>query len=165
MRRLLLITSFPVLLAACASEPPQHFGSQAEFGASREKQIFHALTQLKADDTQRAAVLAALDLSDPKLRALSDEAASTQKQMQALDVRKPGYLDAVAPLAHRSGEIDGEKLLIKAQFNQAVASALQPDQWQAWNEIFRTRNESSVPTNEGGFDSGGRRRGGGQRGG
>jgi len=140
-----LALALVLALAACSSVPRRYAGAGAEYGPQRERQIFYALTLVKADDAQRSAILASFDATDPKLKSLAEESGMLQKQLRVLGPEQPGYLEAVSPLARRDGEIVAEKIGVQAQFLHVVATTLQPEQWSDWEKFFHSfENRSSA---------------------
>lgn len=152
-----------LLLSACATATPGFDGAPTAYGPARERQIFHALRRLKAEPSQRAAVLAAFDATDPRLKGLAAQDAEALAQLRALDIRGADYLQRVAPIADQRAALLAERLRIEAEFSRAVAASLSEDQWQTWAALFRTREpgwtfDDGYGSEEDGPRGGGRRR-------
>ena len=151
------------LLTGCATATPGFDGAPTAYGPARERQIFHALRRLKAEPTQRAAVLAAFDATDPRLKMLGAQDAEAQARLRALDIRGADYLSKVAPIADQRATLLAERLRVEAEFSRAVAASLSEDQWQTWAALFRTRDpgwaiDDGFASDEDGAFGGGRRR-------
>lgn len=123
-----------MLLAACAPHPVERSGG--DFDAIGEKSMFLALKEVKANDDQRLAVMAAYDESHPRLEALAEESGRVLQRWHELDRQDPAFRDQASALADRSGEIARERMALSAKFEARVAGALSAEQWRAWQQYW-----------------------------
>ena len=140
----LLLASL-LALAGCASSPgwDEEMGAYSVFDIARsanvplEKRVLRALTDVKASEPQRTAVLAAFDAMQAAHKAANNTLAELASQRNALDVKAPDYLARTEPLlaAQAQAQQAGERGT--AAFQHAVAITLSEGQWREFSEALR----------------------------
>lgn len=126
--------------------------------ALREKQILRTLTEIKADESQRLAVLAAFDQLVPVLRASADGSSERQGQRRLLDPHAANYLASADALAQQQAAALTAREHELAVFNQRVASALSVSQWAEWQSLLLREQAEVEDLQRRGFGGDGRRR-------
>jgi hypothetical protein len=58
------------------------------------------------------------------------------KRWHNLDRRDPAFVQKAAPLTERWGAIERERMELTGTFESRVASALDADQWQQWQDFW-----------------------------
>jgi len=119
---------------------------------SLEKRLLRGLSDIKADDSQRAAVLAAYDRMQAEHRRIDSRQSELQGARNALDARDAGYLAAINPLLSEEAQLQLQRNVQLAEFRHAAATSLTASQWQALQESLREQQR------EGGLRRPGRRR-------
>jgi hypothetical protein len=123
-----------LLLSACASSAPM-VRAQSYEGRS-EKALLAVLRNVKADDAQRTAVLAAYDRHNPSLTRLAEEWDQIEKDWAELDRRADDFTAKAAALAQRRQQIAAQQMIDGAAFERDVAALLTPEQWTDWQELW-----------------------------
>ena len=117
-------------LAACTAVPVAD-GRERPLD---EKVLIRALTQVQADATQRAGVLAAFDRLLPARKRIERDMAAAESALAALRPLAADYPAQSAPLIARLSALWGERRLAQAQFQHAAAIALGENRWPRWQQ-------------------------------
>lgn len=161
-RTAIVLTLLPIALAACSPRPAYRPGG--DFSARPEKAVYIALREVNASDEQRLKVMAAFDESEPKLRALGDEAEDLLNRWHRLDRRDPAFEQKADEIADRWGALSRERMTLTARFESRVAAVLDPDQWEHWEDFWqrgpspRREERDEGPSGDEGPGGEGRRR-------
>lgn len=123
-----------LLLSACAT-PGAVTHAQSYEGRS-EKAVLAVLRTVKADEAQRAAILAAYDRHNPTLERLTKDWTQIEQDWTALDRRAADFNEQAAALAQRRQQVAAQQLTEGAAFEREVAAALTPEQWTDWRELW-----------------------------
>jgi hypothetical protein len=126
-------------LLACASDPELE---RANLGATPEKLVLAALTVVKADDTQRRAVLEAYDGRNSQLEDLARRSRQVLGQWRKLDRTAPDFEQRVDALAAQWAEVNGTEMRVRSAYEHALASQLSPAQWSQWQDFMRSVGEA-----------------------
>lgn len=130
MRTALILSA---TLAACAGAGVR---DDAPDGTT-EKAVYQAMRQAQASDPQRVQLLGAYDAYAAEIRRLRTERAELRASWDALDRRAADFQQRAAALEPRWGELAAAELAAESRFEQAVAAALEPAQWERWREELR----------------------------
>lgn len=126
-----------VLMASCASPGGYNGPYSPVSGSLYERQVIGALGVTQANGTQRQAVLAAYDRMAPLLKQNDAADLKVQRRWDSLDPKSAGYLADAELLAKEAATLAAERITVLAQFNQAVAAALDGGQWSRWSSAMR----------------------------
>lgn len=125
-----------VLLGACANKPvmqPRELGE----GWALERSVIEGLIQVEASAAQRVDVLAVFDRINPKLHDNSTRLAHLQRQWAELDAQDGAYAGLRDGLLQQRSDAFQHRLQLEAEFDQAIAAILKPEQWQQWRELIK----------------------------
>ncbi len=125
-----------VLLGACAHKPamqPRELGE----GWALERSVIEGLIQVEASDAQRVAVLAVFDRINPQLHNNSKRMAHLQRQWAELDAQDGAYAGLRDGLLQQRTAAFQGRLQLEAEFDQAIAAILKPEQWQQWRALTK----------------------------
>ncbi|HUP92798.1 MAG TPA: hypothetical protein VM074_11165 [Solimonas sp.] len=106
------------------------------FGPRREKTVYLAAKEAHATDEQRRLILTAYDETGVQLKRVQGEAQAVLSEWHGLDRRAPGFTAQAQVLAERWAALHREQLVAEADFDRAVAAALDEAQWKSWSDFM-----------------------------
>lgn len=133
--RLALLAAL-LVLAGCAQRA-QIPGR--EFEQRPERTLYQALREVEASETQRVAVLNAYDRLDANLKVMSRQSQELIAEWRRLDRRAPAFPELARGMSERWAALAAERLVVESAFERDVAVALEPAQWQEWQQLMSTR--------------------------
>ena len=125
--------------AGCASKDP--ILTRPDVGPRKERTVLAAITEVKASDTQRTAILKAYDARNDQLSALEHESHEILARWHQIDRLSPDFNQQIDELSVRWAQVNADEMKTRAGFEHDVALALDAGQWSHWQSYMRSHSD------------------------